>query len=466
LISVARHIMNKLPASVQEMARIVGDFAPKSLKYGKPYREGLQLLAQSKYWDFQELQEYQDKSLQNLIKHCSAHVPYYRSLFRELGIAPDDIRTQADLDKLPFLTREIVRTRGNDLKAENIPRWDTLDSHTGGSTGTPLDFLVSKSVHALDRALVKDHFRSLGWMPRDKIAVLRGDSFASAARRSRYFPGSRQLVFSFRNVDDRALAEIVGALAEFSPDFIVGFPSILQILCGWMERNEKAIKAPKSIITSSETLECGLKERLEQALKAPVIDFYGHNELTVAAVQYGCRDMYHIRGELGIVELLPIRESQYEMVGTSLHNYAMPFIRYRTGDVAIKLKERCRCGLNHSVLSAVSGRLGDIIVTPERKHVSPSIIDYCFNNLYEIKEGQIVQEDLDRLRVRIVPWKGISEATRAKILADINATLQSPRMAVSVDVVDHIPRTPGGKRLIVVSNLRTEDMFGGSRRTA
>ncbi|MEW6113233.1 MAG: phenylacetate--CoA ligase family protein [Thermodesulfobacteriota bacterium] len=462
MISVARYMINRLPASVQETARIVGDLIPESLKYGKPYRDALQLLAQSKYWDLQQLGEYQDNLLRQLIKHCSAHVPYYRSLFKELGLGPEDIRTQADLKKLPFLTRQIVRNRRDELKADNISRWDTLDSHTGGSTGTPLDFSVSRSLHALDRALVKDHFRSLGWMPRNRIAVLRGDSFADPGRRSRYLPGSRQLVFSFRNVDDRALMEIVETLAEFEPHFIVGFPSILQILCRWMQRHEKEIKAPKSIITSSETLQCALKEMLENVLKAPVIDFYGHNELTVAAVQYGCRDMYHVRGELGIMELEPVAGTEFEMVGTSLHNYAMPFIRYRTGDMAMKHKERCRCGLDHSVLSAISGRLGDIIITPESKYVSPSIIDYCFNNLDEIKEGQIVQEDLDRLRVKIVPWDGISEGTRAKLLADIDASLQSPRMVVSIEVVDEIPRTPGGKRLMVISNLKTDDLFGGS----
>jgi phenylacetate-CoA ligase len=205
-----------------------------------------------------------------------------------------------------------------------------------------------------------------------------------------------------------------------------------------------------------------LKEMLENVLKAPVIDFYGHNELTVAAAQYGCRDMYHVRGELGIMDLEPVAGAEFEMVGTSLHNFAMPFIRYRTGDMAMKLKERCRCGLDHSVLSAVSGRLGDIIITPESKYVSPSIIDYCFNNLDEIKEGQIVQEDVDRLKVKIVPWDGISEGTRAKLLADIEASLQSPRMAVSIEVVDEIPRTLGGKRLMVISNLRTDAIFGST----
>ena len=110
-------------------------------------------------------------------------------------------------------------------------------------------------------------------------------------------------------------------------------------------------------------------------------------------------------------------------------------------------------------VTGLVGRHGDIVVTPERKIISSSLIDYSFNNLGEIKEGQIVQEDLRTITVKVVPWDDLSETTRFRLIKEIESYLQSPKMKVSVQVVDHIRPTPAGKRPILVSRLRLEDVL-------
>jgi len=92
-----------------------------------------------------ELQEDQFRRLSGLLAHAEAHVPYYREMFRNLGIRSQDIRSLRDFSVLPVLTKDIVRERINDLIADNVSREKLIKGHTGGSTGMPLSFYHDSS---------------------------------------------------------------------------------------------------------------------------------------------------------------------------------------------------------------------------------------------------------------------------------------------------------------------------------
>ena len=166
---------------------------------------------------------------------------------------------------------------------------------------------------------------------------------------------------------------------------------------------------------------------------------------------------YHIQMEMGIVELVPFREGMSEIVGTGLHNMVMPFLRYRTGDLTTDGSGACPCGRKHPLISGIVGREADLIVTPEGKLVSPLLLNPPFNRLEEIKEGQIIQEDVKTLRIVIVPWERISESTREQLGREISDSLASPGMRVIIEEVEGIPRTGSCKKAFVVSRIRLED---------
>ncbi len=459
MISILRSMVEKAPPSVVDAAKMAYDFVPPRLKYGKAYGDALQLLQKSRSWSAEALREYQEALLKDLVAHAALHVPYYREIFRERGLSSKDIRSADDLARLPYLTREIVRERKDDLLAENAPRWDRLPAHTGGSTGSPLDFYMSRATQGIERALAFSHLLGLGYRPGETIAVIRGDTFADRRKRYRYFPGSGQLIFSFQDLDEAALSDVVDVLTRFRPSVVRGFPSTLHILCNWMELRGREIPRPKYVVTSSEVLSDSLRNTIQRVLKAKVADWYGLNEMTVAAGQYSCTRCYHVHGELGIMELIPSQGDTFEIVGTGLHNFTMPLLRYRTGDLA-EISNGCPvCGSPHQRITGLVGRNGDMVLTPERRIISPSLIDYSFNNLPEIREGQIVQEDLKTIRVKVVPWDRLSDATRDRLITEIESYLQSPTMTVSIEIVDHIPQTLAGKRPIVVSRLRMEDVL-------
>jgi phenylacetate-CoA ligase len=157
------------------------------------------------------------------------------------------------------------------------------------------------------------------------------------------------------------------------------------------------------------------------------------------------------------MELVPARDGEWEIVGTALHNLGMPFLRYRTGDLAAAGRGECPCGRRHPLISHIKGREGDIIVTPEGNIVAPVAMDYAFYHLDEIKEGQVIQEDITTLRVKIVAWEKISPGTTERLLKELRSYLKSPTMTLILDEVDEIPRTGRGKKPFIISRIRVED---------
>lgn len=452
MIGRLKALFRKAPPSWLETVKAAYELIPPRRRYGKEYSDCLELLTESDHWDSTDIAEYQNRMLSALIEHCFHHVPYYREVFDERGLTPSDVRTVADLPKLPFLTKDIVARRSGDLVADNMPASRREPFHTSGSTGKPLEFFITPAVLAMDRALYRRHIETLGYRPGDRIAVLRGDVFADSRTRYRTFPGSDIIKFSVRDLGDAAISDITDALNRFRPAIIRAFPSALWIVAHWMERNHKSVPPPKCLLTSSETVSQSLREDCERVFRAPLADFYGQNEYVAAAGQCRSGSPYHVHGELGVTELVESSPPYKEIVGTCLHNYAMPFIRYRTGDLAVEAERPCGCGTSHPLLNRILGREGDFLITPEGRLIPATVVDNAVNHLREIREAQFFQPDVENLIVRVVPWTEISQKTRDRLLHEVRSRLGSERIHVSIEVTDDIPRSSGGKRKIVVSD--------------
>ena len=450
-------LQRRVPEPIRKWAQLIADRLPPSVRYGKPYRDALALLKESETWDEKTLVAYQEKRLQALINHCYANIPYYREIFQKNGLTPKDIQTVNDLQKLPFLTKEIVRKRKKDLIATNISFLDREEVFTSGSTGAPLDFYMDPTTRPMERALAFRHLLWLGYKKGDRLAVLKVPPLADPKRFYQYFRRSGELRISFRDMDEPRLEKMVDLLEQFKPAFISAWPSSLYILARWMQRNKRTIQPPKFIVTGSENMYPHMTERIEEVFKAPVSDFYGQEESVAIAMQCSLGQGYHIQMEMGIVELVPFRGGMSEIVGTGLHNMVMPFLRYRTGDLTTNGSGACPCGRKHPLISGIVGREADLIVTPEGKLVSPLLLNPPFHRLEEIKEGQVIQEDIKTLRIIIVPWERISESTREQLGREISDSLASPGMRVIIEEVEAIPRTGSCKKAFVVSRIRLED---------
>jgi phenylacetate-CoA ligase len=449
--------LKQAPLPFSGWAETAFHILPRSVRYGKPFVDADELLHRSERWDLDRLQAYQEDLLRELTQHCAKHVPYYRDIFRERGLTPNDIRTLSDLEKLPLLTKATVRNRKRDLLAENFSSLDVEPVATSGSTGSPLEFYYDADTKGFDRALALRHLKWMGYVEGDSLAHFKALPLLDPRKTLKWLPGARELKVSFHYADEARLEEIASALDSVKPSFIDAWPSCLYVLCRWLLRKGRKPPIPKGIRTASENLRPLLRDMIQEVFRAPVVDWYGQEESVAVAMQCLETKGYHIQSEMAVLELIPTdTPGVCEIVGTGLHNRAMPFIRYRTGDLAVKGEGPCPCGRSHPTLSKIIGRSADFVLTPEGSVISSLILQYAFDELGEVREAQLVQETMDTLIARVVPWDRLSDHTRDMLLRGLQDRLLSQRMKIVIEVTDDIPASPGGKRPFVLSRIQPE----------
>ncbi|MFY9507274.1 MAG: phenylacetate--CoA ligase family protein, partial [Candidatus Methanoculleus thermohydrogenotrophicum] len=272
------------------------------------YRETYTLLGKSQWWSREELAAYQAEALSRLLDHAYENVPYYRRVFDDRGLVPEDIKTPADLRLLPFLTKEIVQTNLPDLKARNYPESAFEYVRTSGSTGTPMGFYYEKGAsRAREWAFMKTQWDRVGYRFADKCVVLRGhvvDPASDGTYWKRALFG-RWLVMSSHQMTEETLPAYIQEIRRFKPGFIQAYPSTATMLARYMvEHGIEPFPTVKAILCGSENLYPWQRDLLTRAFECRVFSWYGNSEQTVLAGECEESTLYHIFPEYGIVELI------------------------------------------------------------------------------------------------------------------------------------------------------------------
>ena len=161
------------------------------------------------------------------------------------------------------------------------------------------------------------------------------------------------------------------------------------------------------IIVSAETLHEEWRAVIESCFKVPVYNRYGGRDIHFIAQECPYRKGLHINSETALVEI--VKDGRQvppgevgEIVVTRLDNFAMPFIRYRSGDLGVMAQSACGCGRSLPLLEKVEGRLQDAIVTADGRIVSGLLFAHMMKDCPEIKEFQIHQLAMNRLLIMVV----------------------------------------------------------------
>jgi phenylacetate-CoA ligase len=266
---------------------------------------------------------------------------------------------------------------------------------------------------------------------------------------------ARTLLCSSYHLAPDTVDAYLDRLASYRPALIDSYPSSIEPLARRMMDTDRADIRPIAIITSSETLVPAVRALISRAFACPVFDHYGAAEMAAFITQCE-RGAYHVNPEFGIVEIL--REDggpagvgePGEVVATGFVNPVMPLVRYGTGDLAAWGADPCPCGRAFPVIAELSGRMDDVLITPEGRRVGR--LDPIFKGLRSLRETRIVQDAADHIRVEIVPAGELLAADRRLLLEELSARLGSS-MRIDIVPVTAIPRTSAGKLRTVVNQL-------------
>ena len=399
-----------------------------------------------------QVRERQERAAVAAIRFAGRHSPFYRERFRAAGVDPADVRSLADLRRLPITTKDDVRRAGAGMLADGYTPANTVAEKTSGSSGTVLQ--LHHSLEAYDRyvAFGFRHLTAIGYRPWHRVAYTAVDPLP-ALPWHRLGLGRRDLVDLTRADPRRYLDDLL----RIRPDIITSYPSVLQLVINTATPAELARIRPRVVHLHSELLTDGLRDQIRSAFGCDCFDDYSTVEFHHVA--YECpRHRYHLAADNVVVEFVrdgrPVATGEEgEILLTGLTNRAVPLVRYAVGDVGIPgTGEPCPCGRGFPTMRLVQGRVDDFVVLPSGRRFSPREINPAYENLPGVTEHRLVQESPDHLvaHVAVTPEH---RATTPALIQQVLAALFGEPVRIDVELADRLPRGRTGKLRTVVSKV-------------
>lgn len=450
-------MIKPMPNSLKRMAyRLI----PFSYRYGKVYRKTYTFLKESQWWRREKLEEYQWQQLKKLLDHAYKNVFYYRKVFNERGLKPKDIQNISDFQKLPFLTKDIVRNYQSKLIADNASSIETIWIGTSGSTGSPLEFIGERTLYQIEAAFLTRAYNSHGSKPyKEKSVWLRRYIPEAGAPFYKYNSELRRLYLSPFHLSPNTVGKYVDLINSYGARLLEAYPSSLYVLAMLMKEKGLYFKNIKIAHVSSEKLLDQWKEKIEEVLNIPVKDHYGSLERVSLFHRCGDSDFYHDNMEYGLTEIVNQKDGIGEVVGTSLTHYVMPFIRYKIGDVAKVNREDQQCSCGRGLPLAVEefrGRSDDILITSDGSYISGIDFYTMMYHIKGIKMFKIIQHSINEVELQIVPDEKYS--TKTKNVLEKGMFDCMGEINLNIHLVKEIPRSKKtGKIRCIETDIKTEE---------
>lgn len=402
----------------------------------------------------EEVVAFRDDRLRRLIAHVHAAVPYYRALLDRGGVAPDQVRTAADLTRIPVTTRRDRQTAPPaSLLAEGTDPRRLVVHRTSGSSGEPLRVQRTWLEERLTSVFRLRAMHDFGLRPRDR----RVRFVLPRPRDPRNWEGPQRMIRALgvhRKVPvDRRLPvlEILQRLEAIRPDAISGTPGVLVRLARAMDDARRRTVRPRVVVAGGDVLTPLLHRQIAEGFAARVFDMYGSYELGTIAWECPVAGGLHVADDGVVIEVLndgrPAAPGETgEVVATQLHAHAAPFIRYRLGDLAVRGETPCPCGAPFSSLVTVQGRVQDSLPLANGRLFSPTeLVALLLEQPTPwVGQHQLVQERPDRVVLRVVPLRPPPPAGLAALDGAVRERL-GPGVDLEILMVAEIPLEADGK---------------------
>lgn len=430
----------------------------RRLREGRSFRNISSYLKETEVFSKEEIGQLQLGKLRYVLRESYLNVAYYRRVFDSIGLDINGRFRAEDITTIPFLTKDILSQGRGDFISKRSKKVFLRKATTGGTTGKAIELYRDLYSINFENAVVWKQRAWAGVRHDDRRATMRGEVVVPGSRKRppfwRYDSLGKELILSSYHISRDNVRYYVEALKRFRPVYIEAYPSSLAILAKFIKESGLEGVSFKAAIVSSETLDDYKKALIEEVFNCKVYNFYGNSERVVAIATCPAGS-YHILPEYGYTEFLDCNGNNgyKELIGTSFINMSMPLIRYRTGDVVVPSEEECGCGRKSQIVKKIIGRINDFIVTPDGRFItmmeSVASVDNALSNTIE---SQILQEDRETIKVKVVPTKHFSAADRDRLTSSIKSRIGC-NMKIYVETVDSIERTESGKLRQVISNI-------------
>ena len=429
--------------------------------------------------EFETPEDYRARMNQNLgaiLEFAARAVPHYRQLFRKAGADLDDSDPMRTLAALPLMTKLGVVEAGRTLLAENLPpdggraRW----WESSGTTGRPVRILHSRQSMRMYSLLTQ---RTARWYRLDPSATFADMRIPRLLPRH---PDGRELAAGevrrldhWRDMGDFATGPYIGIsvmtpieqriawLRRECPAYLMAYSETLELLA-MATGDERPADSLKAVVAISEQLTPSMRSYVERRFRTPVHQTYGLSEFGHAAVRCDA-GRYHAHREHCLIEIVdeegrPCAPGETgKIVITGLSNFAMPLIRYDTGDLAEAADGPCPCNRTLPSFGEIVGRYSRTAYLPAGT-IGPvlalrgTIETMPANIMQGLREFQIHQYADKRMELRLVTRGTLADAFFERVRAEWTKATGGNGAELSVVFVDEI-RKSGGKSEVFTSDF-------------
>lgn len=416
-------------------------------------------MEEAQWWGADRIAALQLKHLQAFLADIAVHVPYYRELFAREGFDPKSVQSAADLQRLPFLTKSVIRANTETLKhdqAQGLARFNT-----GGSSGEPLIFFIGNKRVSHD---VAAKWRATRWWDVDigdpEIVVWGSPIELGTQDRVKMLRDKvmrTQLLPAFE-MSEAKLDGFIQTIRDVRPRMLFGYPSALTHIAHHAQKRGVAMDdlGIKVAFVTSERLYDDQRATIGRIFGCRVANGYGGRDAGFIAHECPSGNM-HITADDLVVEIVDEAGRVQppgvagEIVVTHLATRDFPFVRYRTGDVGVLGTEACACGRGLPLLKEIQGRSTDFVVAADGTVMHGLSLIYILRDLTGLKSFKVVQESRELTRVLLVTEPAFANEQLATIVTGFKQRLGA-QVDVQVSIVDEIPAEKSGKFRYIVSH--------------
>jgi phenylacetate-CoA ligase len=425
----------------------------------------LELLDQTERMPPADLAHYQEDLLTALVRHARDNTAFYADRLSCLF----DSRGEVDLSRwndVPILDRDDVIARGRDMRADRVPPelGKIGEIHTSGSTGTPLDIAVNGMVLASSNALLTRMAKWFGLdVSRPMAAIRRAENdpvppYPDGATRKGWSFADLQAPYYILELKTPVHQQIEWLARKKAPYLIAPASGALGIAHAVTPASGRALGI-EMVISIGETIPEGTREFVAERLGARFAGMYACQEVGAIACECEFVPHYHVAAENVLVEIVDdhgrdVRHGERgRVVLTGLYNFAMPFIRYAIGDVAVAGGRQCPCGRTLPIIETVLGRTRNMFVFRDGSRIWPrASMVRPMHAFVPFKRYQLVQLDFEKIEFRYEPDGSGRKADLAG-LNDYARRALHPSVEITMLAVEELTPGPGGKLEEFVSHV-------------
>jgi phenylacetate-coenzyme A ligase PaaK-like adenylate-forming protein len=460
-----KNLWQATPAFLKRGLGEVLSLAPMPLLLGRRFREHAAFVAEAQWWSAERAREYQLERLRHVVARAYDKTPFYRRAFGAAGFAPADLRSLEDLSRLPTIDKDTLRAHLDELCAVSARAPGVDYVSTGGTSGVPFHFYVGAGRSAVEYAYLVSGWGRAGYRLGTPLAVFRGKVVEEDDRglRHEYDPLLRHHYYSNFHMSDGDMHRYVEHVRGIGPCYLHVYPSSGAALARFALRaGLSPLPNVRGVIAESEPAWPDQRVLIERVFGVRLFSSYGHSEKLVLAAECESSTDYHVWPTYGYFELLdpegrPLTApgERGEITGTGFINDVMPFIRYRTGDFATLVAERCKdCGRDQVLIRDIQGRRPEgCLVAGDGSIISMTALNMHDDTFERVRQYQLGQDTPGRAELRLVPGNGFSDDDGRRVVASLDRKLEG-RVTLTLRVVDEIKPTPRGKHVLVDQRIR------------